>query len=274
MVDLSIVLPAYNEAMTIARSLAALRAHLDSSAPRPRAWNGWEIIVVDDGSLDGTAAEALLVAGTERRVRLLAMTRNSGKGGAVRAGVLASRGRIVIVTDADLSYALEDIDRAAEMLLAGEGGPDGLRMVVGDRRLAESMSRTLPAAARHVAWRSRISSVFNICVRVLYRLPIGDTQCGLKGFSRGAAIAIMPRLRTRRFLADIEMFLIAKELGIAVGRIPVHVSYLTPDSTVNVARHLPSAMVDAFRIKLAQILGRYRGTDHPPHPAAIERTPH
>jgi dolichyl-phosphate beta-glucosyltransferase len=272
MVDLSVVLPSYNEARTIARSLAALRAHLDAGAARPRARKSWEIIVVDDGSSDATATEALAVAGRDPRVRVLAMMGNAGKGGAVRAGVLASLGRIVIVTDADLSYALDDLDRAADALSDGEGGAGGLDMVVGDRRLAGSSTHTLPTAARHVLWRGRTSSVFNFCVRALYRLPSGDTQCGLKGFRRNAAMAIMPRLRTQRFLADIEMFLIARELGLCVGRIPVNVSYLTADSTVNVARHLPSAVADAFRIKLAQTLGRYRRTEFPAGPAAIERT--
>ncbi len=273
MVDLSVVLPSYNEARTIARSLSALRAHFDYGATRSRAWKSWEIIVVDDGSSDATAAEALAVASTDPRVRVLAMMGNAGKGGAVRAGVLASRGLIVIVTDADLSYALDDLDRAAQALSDGDGGPGGLDLVVGDRRLTDSRTHTLPTAARHVLWRGRISAVFNLCVRVLYRLPIGDTQCGLKGFRRRAAMAIMPRLRTRRFLADIEMFLIARELGLRAGRIPVHVTYLTADSTVSVARHLPSAVADALRIKLAQALGRYRRTALPAGPAAIERTP-
>jgi dolichyl-phosphate beta-glucosyltransferase len=207
-------------------------------------------------------------------VRVLAMKGNAGKGGAVRAGVLAARGQIVIVTDADLSYALEDLDRAARALSKGDGGPGGgLDMVAGDRCLTGSRTHTLGTAASHVLWRGRISAVFNFCVRVLYRLPIADTQCGLKGFTRRAAMAIMPRLRTRRFLADIEMFLIARELGLCAGSIPVHVTYLTADSTVSVARHLPSAVADALRIKLAQTLGRYRHTAFPAGPAAIERTP-
>ncbi len=276
MVDISVVLPAYNEANNIAGSLRRLTEYLEAGAAPPGPWSSWEVIVVDDGSSDGTAAVARDVTSGDARVQVIGLESNSGKGAAIQTGVARARGALIVLTDVDLSYALEDIGLAAAALKgAGETGAraEGLDMVTGDRHHPSSQMSLALSALGHVARRQMISAVFNLGVRLLFGLSWRDTQCGLKGFRREAAHAIMDRLRTRRFLADIEMFIIAERLGMKIGLIPIHLTYLSGDSTVHVVNQAPRVFLDALRIKLAQLLGRYDSPRPTQGPVADHGTP-
>lgn len=257
MVMLSIVLPAYNEARVIAASLRRLADYLDApgiAGASGAAWSSWEIVVVDDGSHDGTADAAAAALGEEPRLTVLRMPVNSGKWAAITAGMKAARGEILITTDVDLSYGLSDLGAAASLLAPGSAACD---IVTGNRRHAASRMDLALSALGHVLRRQAISVVFNLCVRIVYGVASKDTQCGLKGFSRKAAAEVLPRLRTRRFLADVEVFLIAERLGLRIEMIPVHLTFLSSDSTVHVLGHAPAVIADALRIKEAQVMGRY-----------------
>ncbi len=257
MVELSVILPAYNEAALIASSLARLTAYLDEPNSPLAAWRSWEVILVDDGSSDGTGAAALAVSARESRVKPYTLSRNTGKGGAIRSGVERASGSLLVVTDADLSYALEDIGRTVSAL-KGDAAGNGYDMVTGDWRHPDSrVELPASAAARRLGRRQVVSRLFNDVARRVFGLAWRDTQCGLKGFRRDAARAITARLRTRGFLSDIEMFIIAGRLGLRIGTIPVHLTYLSDASTVNVARLLPRVLADAARIRLGQMTGRY-----------------
>ena len=252
--SLSVILPAFNEGRTIARSLERLSAYLESEAGRAGRWRIWQIVVVDDGSSDDTTRRAAESLGGDPRLVLARHAANLGKGAAVATGMGTASGDRIVVTDVDLSYALEDIGTAAGRL---EEGPDGLDVVTGDRRHPASRMDLALSALGHVVRRQSLSALFNLGARALYGISSRDTQCGLKGFRREAAARILPRLRTRRFLGDIEILLIADRLGLRVGSIPVHLTYLSSDSTVHVLRQLPAVLADAARIKLAQIRGLY-----------------
>lgn len=254
MVSLSVILPAFNEARTIGRSLERLAAYLESESGRPGGWTAWEIVVVDDGSSDETSRRAAKAMGGDPRLVLARHDSNLGKGAAIATGMDRARGERIVVTDVDLSYALEDIGAAAARL--GEG-PEGLDLVTGDRRHPASRMDLSLSALGHVVRRQSLSALFNLAVRAVYGLSSRDTQCGLKGFRRETAATIRPRLRTRRFLGDIEILLIAERSGLRVGVIPVHLTYLSSDSTVHVLRQIPAVLVDAARIKVAQIRGLY-----------------
>ena len=256
MVDLSIVLPAYNEGRIIAGSLERLAGFLDAHSGDAGLWSTWEILVVDDGSLDDTGEVALAAAAREPRILVTRLGVNSGKGAAVKAGVARASGSVILLTDVDLSYALEDLGHAVRTLRSAPSGEE-LDMVFGDRRHPSSRLDFALASLGHVMRRQVISLVFNRTVRLVYGLPWRDTQCGLKGFRREAAVRIMPLLRTTRFLADIEMFIIAGRLGLKVGRIPVHLTYLSDSSTVHVVGQSPRVLADALKIKSAQLRGRY-----------------
>ncbi len=254
MVDLCVVLPAYNESAAIAASLQRLIAWLENPGTGRPDWSSWEILVVDDGSSDGTAAAALEAAAREERVRVIRRDPHEGKGAAVAAGLRAADAQWLLVTDVDLSYALEDL-RGAVALLASGGGPS---VVTGDRRHPSSRMSLDLSALSHVMRRQALSAAFNLLVRLFYGIAWRDTQCGLKAFRREAAAAIAARVRTKRFLADIEVFLCASGLGISVGSIPVHLTYLSANSTVHALTQAPSVLADCLRIKWAQMRGYYR----------------
>lgn len=254
MVDISVVLPAYNEARSIAASLRSLATFLDAATSSRGPWSSWEVVLADDGSSDGTAEVARSALPGDARVRVLEPSGHLGKGAAVRRGVLEASGSLILVTDVDLSYGLADLTAAVTALRAG-----GADVVTGDRRHPGSRMDLALSALGHVVRRQAISYGFNLAVRLLFGLACRDTQCGLKGYRREAAARLVTRLRTNGFLADVEIFIIAERLGLKVATIPVHLTYLSGDSTVHVVRQAPRVLADALRIKAAQLKRRYDG---------------
>lgn len=244
-VSLSVVLPAYNEAHLIAPRLRRLLKHLS------RRSSTWEVIVVDDGSTDGTAAAVLAVAAAAPRLRLARGGENRGKGAALRLGFEEARGRVLATTDADLSYALADLDAAVD---AVEAGAD---VAVGNR--SDPASRiNLPFGLFPYLVRRWISGqAFRWVVRILFGLPARDTQCGLKVFSRRAAGELLAAARTRRFLVDIEILLAAKRRGMRVAEIPVHLRYMSSESSVRMIAAFPRTLWELSKIRIGDLLGRY-----------------
>ncbi|MEL7060099.1 MAG: glycosyltransferase, partial [Acidobacteriota bacterium] len=157
-VDLSVVVPAYNEEDRLEASLEQI---LGALAARPAAW---EVLVVDDGSADATSAIAERYA--DRGVRLLRQRQNRGKGAALRVGVLASRGARVLLTDADLSTPMTDLDRLWPRL-------DRADVVLGSRAV-----RGARITRRQPLYREVMGKVFNRLVRLAGAGSIRDTQCG------------------------------------------------------------------------------------------------
>lgn len=225
--DLSLVIPAYNEAERLPLALDRLST-----------WMAWapfrvEPIVVDDGSSDATAAAAVAHRSGCGVIRL---RRNSGKGAAVRVGVLHGRGRVVAFTDADLPYRMEAVERA--FALIDEGAAD---MVVGARDLEQSAMQV------HRPWQRTIaSSLFRAITHMLVSREVHDTQCGLKVFSRQAAADVFPRVHTNGFAFDAEAILVARRLGLVAARVPVVLVH-EAGSTVSLRRHGPQMLRDIVR---------------------------
>lgn len=182
--SLSIVIPAYDEANRLPATLATIHAYLAARAPR-----AVELLVVDDGSRDGTAAVARAQGAT-----VISLPANRGKGAAVRAGALAARHARVLVCDADLATPIE----ALEMLEAALD--DGIDIAVGSRRTgtAQPLSRRAFGAAYHAI------------VRRTFALPVRDTTCGFKLFTRAAAHDLFARSRIDRFAFDVEVLYLAR----------------------------------------------------------------
>ncbi len=197
---LSVVIPAYNEETRLPLTLGAVIAYLRAIG-RP-----FEVVVVDDGSQDRTAAMAA-AAGAE--VRLLAMA-HRGKGAAVRAGVLASRGALALVMDADLSTPIAEVDRLCAAIEAG------CAVAIGSRALPASLVEVPQGLVRRLMGR-----VFNLLVRTLVLPDLRDTQCGAKLFRREAALAVFERCRTDGFAFDVEVLGMARQLGHRVVEVPV-----------------------------------------------------
>jgi len=195
---LTVVLPCYNEAERLPGTLQALLAHL-SAAP-----GEVEVLVVDDGSTDATVSVAEAMAAVDRRVRVLSYRPNRGKGFAVRTGMLAAQGELVVFTDADGSYSPSDLDR---ILAALAHAP----VAIGTRT-----GGTSGPVARRAA-----SRVFNLAIRGALGLPFGDTQSGLKGFRRAAAQQIYSQVRVDGFAFDVEVLWLARQFSLEVAEVDV-----------------------------------------------------
>lgn len=272
----SVVVPAYREAHCIGPTVEALRSELESalssdcaddaerctgagrSAGRPRAEraDGVEVVVVDDGSDDGTD-RAAREAGADVVLRL---PDNSGKGAAVRAGVMAASGRVVAVTDADLAYPPHQITR---MLAEAEAGAD---MVIGNRRHLRSTELTRPSALRSVG-----SRIVNSVVRALKLTDCQDTQCGMKAFRRDAAEALFTASVVDGFAFDVELLYLADRYGMNVSEVPVEVVN-SADSTVQVLRHGLLLLRDLAGIRLRAMLGNYPASPPVPSSDAVSRS--
>lgn len=165
----------------------------------------FEIVVVDDGSTDNTAS--LAEAGG---ARVLRQRVNTGKGAAVRAGMLAAAGDIVLFSDADLSTPIEEVAKALDRL--GQGWD----VVIGSRALPDS-----DVQLHQNFVREYMGKTFNVLVRALAGLPFRDTQCGFKCFTRRAAQAVFAQCVVDGFAFDVEALLLARRLGFRVTDMPV-----------------------------------------------------
>ena len=201
-----------------------------------------ELVVVDDGSADGTA-EAARSAGADNVIRL---PQNRGKGAAVRAGMLAARGSTVVFTDADLAYAPAQI---AVFLAEIENGWD---VVVGNRRPDVIDA---PVGIRAVGHR-----VFNAATRAVLARHFNDTQCGFKGFHRDAAQAVFGRARIDRFAFDVEVLWLAAYLGLSIEEVPVALDR-AEGSTVRFSVDALRMLRDLVRIRRWAASGAYKPAD-------------
>ena len=228
--ELSVVIPAYNEAEGIQAALEQVAAYF-----RSRAIAG-EIVVVDDGSTDGTAGLAGQ-ASVPVPVRVLVNEENRGKGYSVRRGILSARGRYVGFTDADMATPIDQLDKVRQALEAGAGA------VIGSRALAESQ------IARHQPWwRERAGRLFGGFVRTVLLPRIADSQCGFKFFSAAAAQEIFARQRLTGWAFDVELLYIARRLGYNIVQVPVR-WIDEPHSRVRMLRDGPRMLVDVLRIR-------------------------
>jgi putative flippase GtrA len=247
-VRLTVVVPAFQEAGRIGAAVGALRVALGEVADA----GGLEVLVVDDGSTDATAAEA--AAAGARVVRLPA---NRGKGAAVRAGVLASRGRCVAFTDADLAYPPALL---LDLLAAVEAGCD---VAVGNRLHPRSRQDAPPSRLRTVSGRA-----FNLLTATVLLGQYRDTQCGLKAFRSDAARQIFSRTRLDGFAFDVEVLHLVERDRLSLAEVPVTL-VATSGSTVRVAVDAVRMVGDLFKVRRWAGQGRYdRGrSDAAPAPA-------
>ena len=206
--DLSIVIPAYNEERRLPNTLASIFAYLQNRPYRA------EILVVDDGSTDRTP-EIVTASREYPGLRLVSNGRNRGKGYSVRHGMLEARGEIALFSDADLSTPVEEADKLLSALR--EGGYDG---AIGSRAVDRSLIQVHQPAIREQA-----GIFFNRLVRWIMGIEFSDTQCGFKAFRRERARIIFEQQRVGRFGFDPEILFLAKRHGLRVAEVPVRWSH-------------------------------------------------
>jgi dolichyl-phosphate beta-glucosyltransferase len=231
--------PAYNEARRLPVTLPKLLAFCGR-------FQSAEILIVDDGSRDNTAALVEEFAASHPFVRLVKNPGNRGKGYSVRNGMAQATGDWILSTDADLSSPIEEISK-----LWAAADRDEAAVAIGSRALDRSLVGVHQSPLRELSGRC-----FNVVMRVATGLPFMDTQCGFKLFRRDAAQAIFPRQRLEGFGFDVEDLLIARIHGIKVVEVPVRWNNVegTKVSPLSGAR----AFWDLVLIRWNQLLGRYQ----------------
>jgi dolichyl-phosphate beta-glucosyltransferase len=239
--SLSIVIPAYNEEKRLPATLDRVICYL--------ARGGWafsEVLVVDDGSRDGTVRVAEDFAARAPSIRVLRNPGNRGKGYSVRHGMLEAKGEWALFSDADLSSPIEELDK-----LWSAAQESGARVTIGSRALDRSL-----IGVHQPLLRESAGKLFNVAVRIITGLPFRDTQCGFKLFEAGAARDIFGRQRLERFGFDVEVLFLARQLGYRAVEVPVKWNDVA-GTKVGTMSGL-SAFLDPLRVRLNQLRGRYR----------------
>lgn len=239
---ITVVLPAYNAAGEICGTIERIRQELAPLDDR------LEFIVVDDGSTDRTV-EIAAYGGAD--VRCLAGTRNRGKGWAVYRGVRAASCGTVCFTDADGPFLFGSYRAVVERAQGGEA------LVIGSRRMSSSQMLVKMEVLNYAARRHLVGLAFNALLRHLLRLPIRDTQCGLKAFPRSIGVQLVERIRSFGYLFDVELLLAARSLGIPVEEVAVSVAYRERKSSLRLVRESISMGLGLLRIAWQDRRGMY-----------------
>jgi dolichyl-phosphate beta-glucosyltransferase len=201
---LSVVIPAYNEEQRLPRTIESIEHYLESRHV------AYELILVDDGSSDGTRQVMEAAAERNSNVRIEALAANRGKGRALAAGVAIARGDEVLVTDADLSTPIEELEKLDVALKAGAGVAIASRSVKGSQvEIPQPVYRVL------------MGKVFNLIVQAVLLPGIWDTQCGFKLFRADVAHQVFAALTTDGFGYDPEVLFLAKRRGVRIVEVPV-----------------------------------------------------
>ncbi|MBN8550224.1 MAG: glycosyltransferase family 2 protein [Deltaproteobacteria bacterium] len=222
-VDLSVIVPTYNEERRLPPTLVDMIDYLDSRKI------SYEIIVVDDGSCDRTSEVVKKFERIRSQVHLIRVPKNYGKGHAVRTGVLNANGRRVLFADADGSTPIEEVQRLEAAL------DRGAHIAIGSRALASENTKVT------TSWhRKYLGRAFNLCVNAMILPQVADTQCGFKLFTGPCAKFLFERQQSDGFSFDVEILFIARQAGLKVEEVPINWTNI-PGSKV-------SLVLDALRM--------------------------
>jgi len=244
-VQLSVVIPAYNETRRIGPYLEAITAYLG------RRGLSYELLVVDDGSRDDTAALVEQAGAQNSRIRLIRLPRNTGKGAAVRAGMQAARGGLRLFADADGATPIQELERLEAAI------KDGADLAIGSRTLASRDSRYQVKARLH---RTLLGNLFNRIVRHLGIQHIHDTQCGFKLFRQAVAQDLFSVARIDGYGFDLELLHVARRRGYRLAEVPINWSD-QPGSKVLVIRDGLAMLREMLAVRRNDAAGLYRSKD-------------
>ena len=236
---LSIVIPAYNEEKRIGRTLEEIMSYLKTKGYE------YEIIVIDDGSTDSTREIIRKFEGKDSRLRVIENRIGKGKGYSVRRGMLETRGKFALFSDADLSTPIEEIEKLIYWL------EDGYDVAIGSRGLKDSRVEI------HQSFlREGMGKIFNKIMNLIVFTGFKDTQCGFKCFKRHVVNKVFSKQRINGFAFDVENILIAMQHGFRIKEVPVR--WLnSPYSKVSVMRDPVIMLYDLFKIRFNNFTKKY-----------------
>lgn len=237
--ELSIIIPSFNEEQRLPASLEKIADYIRNKRPNT------EVLVVDDGSTDRTAAVAESWRDRIPGLRVIPNGSNRGKGFSVRHGSLEAQGDVALFTDADLSAPIEE----AEKLFAALQSCD---MAIGSRAMDRKLIEVHESLFREFA-----GIVFNRIVRLILWLPFVDTQCGFKAFRRERCRIIFEQQTIERFGFDPELLYLARHHGLSIREVPVRWAH-SPATKVSMMKDSVQMFADVFIIRWNAIQGRYR----------------
>jgi dolichol-phosphate mannosyltransferase len=229
-VELSFVLPAYNEEDYIEETLFTIEAIVKDTNLK------YEIVVVNDGSLDGTLAKTTGYAKKHGHIKVVTYTKNVGKGHAVKTGFLQASGEIVVFADSDMEIDLDTISNYLDALEHAD-------IVIASKR--HSDSRVEVSLSRKI-----LSISFNGLVRFLTGVPLNDTQSGLKAMKKKAFLDIFPRLAVKRYAFDVELLAVANLYGLKVAEMPVNLKLDSSFRAKEVWRMFVDLLGIAYRLRV------------------------
>lgn len=236
----SIVIPAYNESSRLPATLEQVFAYLESCRC------AYEVIVVNDGSLDNTQEVVEGLQPQYPHLRVVTFPLNRGKGAAVRAGVMDALGELVLFNDADGSTPIEELAKLAEAI---ERGAD---IAIGSRALYSTTTKVT------TNWhRKFMGRIFNTIVNILILPKVADTQCGFKLFKKDLAKRIFAVQRADRFSFDVEVLFLARRFNARIAEIPVN-WHNVPGSKVHLINDSLSMLKDIITFRIRSLKGEYR----------------
>lgn len=236
----SVILPCFNEGRTILKNVLHISSYLK------RSFSKYEIIAVDDGSLDDTLSQ-LKLAATEIPLKIISLKENCGKGCAVKKGMLAAKGDLLLFMDADLAIPIEEAGKFCDALSGGYDIAIASRFVPG-----------LKVAKPVALHRKIMEHIFRwLRILVIDTRQVKDTQCGFKMFTRQAAQRIFPLLTVKRFAFDSEIIFLASRAGFKIKELPITLQN-PRESHVRLVRDPLNMLLDLLKIRLNHLFGHYR----------------
>ncbi len=248
------MIPAYNESARLGATLEKVLAYVHA-----QGWNA-EVIVVNDGSRDNTAAIIRSFAAKDPALRLVENPGNRGKGYSVRNGMLNARGRIVLFSDADLSSPIEEAPKLFQAL------DEGADIAIGSRWL-----RVETQTQRQPLHRQLFGRIYNLILRLTLGLQFADTQCGFKAFKQPAVQAIFPLQKIERWGFDPEILFLAQKFKFKVKEIPVAWGH-SGGTRINPLVDGSRMVMEMLRIRWYDLTGKYNG-DPTSSPRAAKTLP-